>query len=265
MHAQHYLLTDILKGRLAFDGFVVGDWNAHEEIPGCTKYSCAAAILAGVDMLMAPDSWKELYRNTVAQVKSGQIPSARIDDAVRRILRVKTIAGLFSRAAPKQRAGAGDFARLGSAAHRALAREAVRKSLVLLKNEHAVLPLNPRAKILVAGEAADSIGTQAGGWTIDWQGDHNNNADFPGATSIYGGIKAAVTAAGGSVQLNTDGRYADKPDAAIVVFGEGPYAEFQGDRENLEFSPRDKHALLLLRRLRDGFCFPVRESDVGES
>jgi beta-glucosidase len=250
LHADHYLLTDILKGRLGLDGFVVGDWNAHEQIPGCTKYRCAAAFLAGVDMLMAPDSWRELYDNTLAQARSGELPQSRIDDAVRRILRVKTVAGLFQRAAPKQRSDAGDFSRLGSAAHRALAREAVRKSLVLLKNDHGTLPLNPRAKILVAGDAADSIRAQTGGWTIDWQGDQNSNADFPGATSIFGGIRAAVLAAGGSAVLSADGRYTDKPDAAIVVFGEGPYAEFEGDRENLEFSGGSLHDLEMLRRLR---------------
>jgi len=250
LHANHYLLTDILKGRLGFDGFVVGDWNAHEEIPGCTKYRCAAAILAGVDMLMAPDSWRELYKNTLAQARSGEIPQARIDDAVTRILRVKTIAGSFKRLAPKQRSDAGGFARLGSAAHRAVAREAVRKSLVLLKNAHGTLPLNPRAKILVAGDAANDIGKQAGGWTIDWQGDHNRNADFPGATSVFGGIQAAVTAGGGSVVLSKEGKFSEKPDVAIVVFGEGPYAEFEGDRENLDFSAEDKRPLELLRRLR---------------
>jgi beta-glucosidase len=250
MHANRYLLTDVLKGQLGFEGFVVGDWNAHEQIPGCTKYKCAAAILAGVDMLMAPDSWRELYKNTLTQVRSGEIPQARVDDAVRRILRVKTIAGLFRRAAPKQRSDAGDFTRLGSTAHRALAREAVRKSLVLLKNDRHILPLNPRAKILVAGEAADSIGTQTGGWTIDWQGDRNSNADFPGATSIFGGIQAAVAAGGGTAVLSKEGRFTDKPDAAIVVFGEGPYAEFEGDRETLEFSPNEHRSLELLRRLR---------------
>jgi beta-glucosidase len=250
MHADHYLLTDILKGRLGFEGFVIGDWNAHEQIPGCTKYRCAAAILAGVDMLMAPDSWRELYKNTLAEVRSGEIPQARIDDAVRRILRVKSIAGLFKRPAPKQRSDAGDFTRLGSAVHRQLAREAVRKSLVLLKNEHGLLPLDPHAKILVAGDAADSIGAQTGGWTIDWQGNRNSNADFPGATSIFGGIRAAVMAAGGSAVLAKEGKYTEKPDYAVVVFGEGPYAEFQGDRETLEFSPNDQHNLQLLRRLR---------------
>jgi beta-glucosidase len=249
LHANHYLLTDILKGRLGFNGFVVGDWNAHEQVPGCTKYRCAAAVLAGVDMLMAPDGWRELYENTLAQVRSGEIPKARIDDAVRRILRVKTVAGMFKRPAPKQRSDAGDFTRLGSADHRALAREAVRKSLVLLKNDHGILPLNPHASILVAGGAADSIGAQTGGWTIDWQGDHNSNGDFPGGTSIFGGIQAAVAAGGGSAVLSKEGRFTEKPDAAIVVFGESPYAEFQGDRENLEFSPNDAHDLELLRRL----------------
>src|SRR5271168_246341 len=130
MHANHYLLTDILKGRLGFEGFVVGDWNAQEQIPGCTESRCAAAYLAGVDMLMAPDSWRELYKNTLAEAKSGEIPPARIDDAVRRILRVKAMTGVFERPAPGR---VGELSGLGSPAHRALAREAVRKSLVLLK------------------------------------------------------------------------------------------------------------------------------------
>jgi beta-glucosidase len=250
LHANHYLLTDILKGRMGFAGFVVGDWNAQEQVPGCTKSSCAAAFLAGVDMLMAPDSWRELYRNTLAQVRSGDIPQARVDDAVRRILRVKAIAGLFDRPAPKQRGDTGRFAVLGNAAHRAIAREAVRKSLVLLKNSAHVLPLNPHANVLVAGAAADDIGVQSGGWTIDWQGAQNSNADFPGATSIYAGIKAAVTAAGGSAVLSRDGSYTDKPDVAVVIFGEQPYAEFEGDRETLEYSPGDKAELATLRRLR---------------
>jgi beta-glucosidase len=250
VHGSRYLLTDILKGRFGFQGFVVGDWNAHEQLPGCTKYRCAAAILAGIDMLMAPDSWRQLYDNTLEQVRSGEIPQRRIEDAVRRILRVKTIAGVFQRAAPKQRADPGDFTILGSPAHRALAREAVRKSLVLLKNDGALLPLNPHANILVAGDAADSIAAQSGGWTVDWQGNHNRNADFPGGTSIFAGIRAAVAAAGGSAVLSEDGSMASHPDAAIVVFGEQPYAEFQGDLETLVYSPGNSRDLDLLRRLR---------------
>lgn len=251
MHANESLLTQVLKGRMGFDGFVVGDWNAQEEIPGCTKYSCAQAILAGVDMIMAPDSWKRLYDNTVSEVRTGVIPQARIDDAVRRILRVKALAGLFERAksfdstpvAPPSQV-------LGSPAHRALAREAVRKSLVLLKNEQQLLPLNPHMHVLVAGSGADSIGMQTGGWTLDWQGDHNQNQDFPGATSILAGIQAAVSAAGGQVQFSPDAHFRNRPDVAIVVYGESPYSEFEGDRETLQFSAIDPHPLALLQRLQ---------------
>jgi len=254
MHASHALLTDILKGRIGFDGFVVGDWNAQEQVPGCTKYRCPAAILAGVDMVMAPDSWRQMVENLLAEVRSGEIPQARIDDAVRRILRVKAAAGLFSRTAPPTQGDpvrdAARLAVLGDAAHRAIAREAVRESLVLLKNEHATLPLDPHARVLVAGKAADDIGVQSGGWSIDWQAIHNSNADFPGATSIYAGIAAAVTRAGGTAALSEAGDFTVKPDVAVVVFGEGPYAEFQGDRETLEFSPGDATNLEILRRLR---------------
>ena len=250
LHGSHYLLTDVLKGRLGFNGFVVGDWNAQEQIPGCTKYDCPAAILAGVDMLMAPDSWKRLYDNTLAEARDGRIPLARIDDAVRRILRVKAVAGLFEHAVPDRRDLAATLAPLGSSAHRALARAAVRESLVLLKNEHATLPLRPALHVLVAGEAADSLRMQTGGWTLDWQGDHNRNADLPGATSILGGIRAAVDTGGGSVEFSESGSYAHRPDAAIVVFGEGPYAEFQGDRETLAFTEDGQRALRLLHRLK---------------
>jgi beta-glucosidase len=250
MHANYDLLTTILKGRLGFDGFIVGDWNAQEEVPGCTKFSCPEAIRAGLDMFMAPDSWRRIYDNTLAQARAGEIPPERIDDAVRRILRVKALAGLFTRGPPRTRPGAGDFSVLGSPAHRDLARRAVRESLVLLKNEHATLPLSPRAHLLVAGDAADRIDRQAGGWTIDWQGDHNRNADFPGATSIYAALRAAVEAAGGTVTLSADGSFSARPDAAIVVFGEVPYAEFEGDRETLAFALGDRSTIALLQRLR---------------
>jgi beta-glucosidase len=247
MHANRSLLTDVLKGRWNFPGFVVGDWNAHEEIPGCTKFSCPAFLQAGGDLYMAPDSWKQLYANILEQVAAGEIPQARVDDAVRRILRVKAVAGLFSKRPPKDRLPAGQLARIGSAAHREIAREAVRESLVLLKNDHHTLPLDPHARILVTGPGVDNIAMQSGGWTVDWQGDHNTNADFPGATSILEGIKAAVAAAGGAVVTQLDAT--KKPDAAIVVFGETPYAEFQGDRETLEFSPPDAAHLETLRQL----------------
>jgi beta-glucosidase len=250
MHANHALLTDVLKGRWHFPGFVVGDWNAQEEIPGCTKSDCPAVLMAGVDMYMAPDSWRELYASLLDQVQSGRIPQQRLDDAVRRIVRVKALAGLFDKGAPRERPGAGHFETLGSIAHRVIARQAVRESLVLLKNNDHLLPLDPHAQILVAGAAADDIGMQCGGWTIDWQGNHNSNADFPGATSIFGGIRSAVEAAGGTAVLSPDGSFRQRPDAAIVVFGETPYAEFQGDRETLDFSANDRSHLQILRRLR---------------
>ncbi|WP_249138199.1 glycoside hydrolase family 3 protein [Phenylobacterium montanum] len=250
MHGNHSLLTDVLKGRMGFNGFVVGDWNAQEEIPGCTKFSCPQAINAGIDMIMAPDSWRQFYDNTLDQVRRGVISESRLDDAVRRILRVKALAGLFDRPSAEARPGAGDFSAFGGAEHRGLARQAVRESLVLLKNQGGLLPLKPQARILVAGAAADDIGQQAGGWTVDWQGAHNTNADLPGATSIWSGIKAAVESAGGSASLSPDGHFTQRPDAAIVVFGERPYAEFVGDRETVEFSPNDKSALVLLRRLK---------------
>ena len=200
MHANESLLTGVLKQRWQFGGFIIGDWNAQEEIPGCTKFSCAAAINAGIDMVMAPDGWKQMYTNMIAQAHAGLIPASRIDDAVRRILRVKAASGLIG---PGAHASAGgDLTVLGSPAHRALAREAVRKSLVLLKNNGGLLPLDSGRHVLVVGEAADRIGDQSGGWTVDWQGAHNSNADIPGATSIFAGIKAAVEQGGGSAQFS---------------------------------------------------------------
>ncbi|WP_165190861.1 glycoside hydrolase family 3 protein [Caulobacter soli] len=239
------LITDVLKGRMGFQGFVVSDWNAHGQLPGCTNVSCPQAMNAGLDMYMAPDSWKGLYDNTLAQVKSGQIPMARLDDAVRRILRVKVKAGLFERVAPTTQ---GQFDRLGAADHRAIAREAVAKSLVLLKND-GVLPIKPGARVLVAG-AADDIGKAAGGWTLTWQGTGNKNSDFPHGQSIWGGIDEAVKAAGGQAELAPDGAFKTKPDVAIVVFGEDPYAEFQGDVTNLGYQLGDKTDLALLKRLK---------------
>ncbi len=250
MHGNRSLLTDLLKQRLGFDGFVVGDWNGHGEVAGCTNDSCPAAINAGLDMFMAPDTWRAVYTNTVAQVKSGEIPMARLDDAVTRILRVKMRLGLFEAGAPSKRALGGKFEQLGSAAHRALARQAVRESLVLLKNEKQLLPLDPRARVLVAGDGADDVGKQAGGWTLSWQGTGNKPADFPGATSIWAGIRAATAAAGGKAELAVDGAWQSKPDVAIVVFGENPYAEFIGDVPNLAFQPGKERDLGLLRKLK---------------
>jgi beta-glucosidase len=230
---NHSLLTDVLHGPLGFDGFVVSDWNAHGQLPGCTNDSCPLAINAGIDMLMAPDTWKPLYASTLEAARTGVIPAARLDEAVRRILRAKVKAGVFRPDRPVE----GDLAQLGSPAHRALAREAVRESLVLLKNEGSVLPIRAGARVLVAGTAADDIGQAAGGWTLAWQGTGNTNADFPQGQSIWAGIDEAVKASGGSATLSADGAFTDKPDVAIVVFGETPYAEFQGDVDTLDFIP----------------------------
>jgi beta-glucosidase len=245
MHGNRRLLTDVLKGRMGFQGFVVGDWNGHGQIPGCTNTDCPATYNVGLDMAMAPDSWKGLFDATVAEVKAGKIPMARIDDALRRILRVKKKLGLFDPARPDMdKAGM-----IGAPAHRAVAREAVAQTLVLLKNE-GVLPLKASANVLVAGPGADSIPMQAGGWTLSWQGDGNTNADFPNAQSIYSGIAEAMRAGGGSATLSVDGSFSKRPDAAIVVFGETPYAEMRGDLRTLEFQPGNKQALTLLKMLK---------------
>ena len=244
------LLTGVLKERWGFDGFTIGDWNAHGQVPGCTNEDCAAAINAGLDMFMySGPKWKELYANTLREAKAGTIPAARLDDAVRRILRVKVLAGTFDAGRPSSRPFAGKFDLLGSPEHRALARAAVRESLVLLKN-NGVLPIKPGANVLVAGAGADDIGQQAGGWSITWQGTGVTNANFPNGQSIWGGLSEAVRASGGTATLSASGSFTTKPDVAIVVFGEAPYAEFSGDRPTLEYSPDDKSNLELLRRLK---------------
>ena len=223
------LMTDVLKKRMNFDGFTVGDWNGHGQVKGCTNDNCPQALNAGLDMYMAPDSWRGLYENLVKQVKDGTVSMERLDDAVTRILRVKFRAGVFDGVAPSKRTLGGDFKMLASPEQRALARDAVRQSLVMLKNNGGLLPLAPNKHVLVAGDGADSISKQSGGWTITWQGTGLSNADFPGGTSVWGGVKAAVKAGGGTAELSTDGSYKKKPDVAVVVFGENPYAEFQGD------------------------------------
>lgn len=248
LHGSSELLTGVVKQRWAFDGFVVGDWNGHAQLPGCTATDCPEALMAGLDMYMAPDSWKGLRESLLAQAKSGEIPLARVNEAVGRILRVKLRAGLFEAEKPSKRPLAGRFELLGAPAHRAIAREAVRQSLVLLKNERALLPLARASRVLVAGDGANTLAKQSGGWTLTWQGAGLGNELFPGATSILSGIQAAVEPAGGVVQHSPDGAFTQKPDVAIVVFGEDPYAEFQGDLPNVDFA--DERPLALLRRLR---------------
>lgn len=250
-HGSQYLLTQVLKQRFGFDGVVVGDWNGHGQIQGCSNENCAQAANAGLDIYMVPTAaWKPLYNNLLAQVKSGEIKQSRIDDAVRRILRVKLRAGLFDRPGPAKRSLSGKTALIGASEHRLVARDAVRKSLVLLKNNQSLLPLSPKAKILLAGPAADDIGLQSGGWTISWQGTGNVNSEFPGGSSIYQGFASQIKAAGGSIELAKDGKFKQKPDVAVVVFGEEPYAEGNGDIDNFEFQRGNKTALALLKSLK---------------
>ena len=240
-HGNATLLTDVLKGRMGFEGLIVGDWNGHGQIPGCTVTDCAAALNAGLDLYMAPDSWKGLFDSLVRDVRAGKVSQVRLDDAVRRNLRVKYKLGLMG----KTQVERGDPAQLGAPDHLAIAREAVAKSLVLLKNEGSVLPIKPGANVLVAGAGADNMAMQAGGWTITWQGTDTTAADFPRGQTIGRAIADAVKATGGSAQINAAGDAQGTPDVAIIVFGEHPYAEFQGDAENLLFKNGEKELALL--------------------
>ncbi len=252
MHGNEALLTDVLRGEMGFEGVVVGDWNGHQQVAGCTVTDCPQSLLAGLDIYMVPDDWKGLIDNLVAQVEDGTIPVARLDEAVTRVLTMKQRAGVLGPDAkkPSERGFGGDYTAVGSADHRATAREAVAKSQVILKND-GILPLKAGADILVAGSAADSIAQASGGWTLTWQGglELDNATYFPGATSIWAGLEEAAEDAGGSATLSVDGSYAKRPDAAVVVFGELPYAEFAGDRKTLVFE--DSEGLDLLRKFKE--------------
>jgi beta-glucosidase len=250
IHGHRQLLTDVLKGQMGFDGILVSDWNGTGQIQGCTDEICAQAINAGIDMVMVPEDWKPMLLNTIEQVKEGLIPMSRIDDAVTRILRVKLRLGLYQKGLPSSRELAGNQQLMGSKQHREIAREAVRKSLVLLKNQQNILPIKPNQHVLVAGDGANDIAKQSGGWTITWQGTELDNSDFPDATSIYQGIQQAVTSNGGSTELSEKGEWNKKPDIAVVVFGEEPYAEGQGDVETLGYKGGATNDLQLIQKLK---------------
>jgi beta-glucosidase len=228
VHGNPFLLTTVLKQRWGFDGFVVSDWNAIEEVPGCRKDSCAAAINAGVDMVMVPEDWRQFIDNTVAQVERGDISRARIDDAVTRILRVKLRAGALDNL-PRARPDVGRFAgKQAPLQPKALARQAVRQSLVLLKNEGKVLPLRRGGRWLVVGAFADSLPAQTGGWSLTWQGNDTTNVDFPNGTTVLAALRAAGAR---EVVYSPDGMTGAVGafDAVIAVIGETPYAETAGD------------------------------------
>jgi beta-glucosidase len=246
LHGSRALLTDVLKQKMGFDGFVVSDWNGIAQVPGCTKDSCAQAINAGIDVVMVPDNWRAFIDNTVAQVQRGEIPMARIDDAVSRILRVKLRAGVF-----KNRPSGSSYAGKSQALlARDLARHAVRKSLVLLKNNDAVLPLARGQNVLVVGKSANSIQNQTGGWTLGWQGTHNANNYFPNADSILDGIRELMGSGNVVFSETAQGLDLSKFDVVIAVIGETPYAEGNGDiaaSESLQHTSRYPEDLRVLQ------------------
>lgn len=244
-HANYHLITEVLKGQLGFTGIVVSDWNGANNLDADYSLALKAAINAGIDMYMEPDNWKSknFIGTVINLVNTSQVSQSRIDDAVTRILRVKFEAGLFeSPYADRSLLSNGNF---GGAAHRAIAREAVRKSATLLKNENHILPLSKSARVFVAGTKANDIGYQCGGWTIWWQGSSGNIT--PG-TTILDGITSAATNPN-NVTYSADGTGATGNDVAIVVVGESPYAEMNGDVgtgqpiPNLDLSSSDQSVL----------------------
>ena len=227
MHGNAYLVGEVLKKRLGFDGLVVSDWNGIEQVPGCTKSHCPQAINAGIDLVMVPDDWKAFIPATIEDVRAGRIPMSRIDDAVTRIIRVKLRSGLFD--ASPATGPHPDAEALHSKAARDLSREAVRKSLVLLKNNGGVLPLKRGGKFLVVGKGADSLPMQAGGWSLTWQGDQTTSADYPNADTLLAAMRKTLGA--GAVDYSPDGHGVDpkRYRAIVVVAAEAPYAEMKGD------------------------------------
>jgi beta-glucosidase len=224
-HGHRHLLEDILKGELGFDGFVISDWDGINYLTKDPSEAVAMGVNAGIDMFMIGEDWQSFIENLTRHVNDGVVSMERIDDAVRRILTVKIRFGLFEKPRPAQRKWSNHEC-FGSSEHRDLAREAVRKSLVLLKNEESVLPLQKGARVLVAGRNADNRGVQCGGFTVAWQGTVGN-ASIEGGTSVWEGVQQFAPGA----ELSPDGSAAsaDRHDVAIVVIGENPYAEGMGD------------------------------------
>jgi beta-glucosidase len=227
MHANGYLITNVLKGELKFGGFVISDYNGIDKIDdksGFTPEEVTAGINAGIDMIMVPFAWKQFIETMKAEIANGHIPLARIDDANRRILTKKFELGLFEHPLTDRRY----LGTIGSRRHRDLARQAVRESQVLLKNDNRTLPLaKSGTKIFVAGKNADDIGNQAGGWTVGWQG---TSGPVTTGTTILQGIQQAVKPST-TVTYAKDGTGIDSSyKVAVAVIGELPYAEGKGDR-----------------------------------
>jgi beta-glucosidase len=239
MHANKYLLTDVLKGELGFKGFLISDWAAIDQISPDYKTDVETSINAGLDMIMIPkgpgqpNNYVEFIQDLKQLVAEKRVSMTRIDDAVRRILRIKFEMGSFENPYTDPSLTAA----IGSAEHRAVARECVRQSLVQLKNDNHALPLSKTLKhLVVVGVAADDIGIQCGGWTISWQGQPGNI--IHGGTTILTAIRNTV-ASGTEVTFSPDGSNVKGADAVVVVVGEMPYAETRGDRSDLRLSPVD--------------------------
>ncbi len=243
LHGHKQLLTEVLKGELGFQGFVVSDWAAIDQLPYDYKGNIAASINAGLDMVMLPygpgqrNSYLDFITKLTELVREGRVPMVRIDDAVLRILRVKFEMGAFD----QKSVAPALTAEIGSAAHRKVARECVRQSLVLLKNHPPTLPLAKNlSRLLVVGRAADDFGIQCGGWTVSWQGDSGRVIN--GGTTLLEAIRQTVNS-NTVVSFSPDGARMEPADAIIVVVGELPYAEMMGDRKDLRLSAAD-HALI---------------------
>ncbi len=232
MHASSYWLTDVLKGELGFPGLIISDLNAVQQLSDDYYESVVTAVNAGVDMIMISSDFRGLLNQLRRAVENGDILPARVDDAVGRILRVKFALGLFDR--PYGDPGLQET--IGSDAHRQLARQAVRESLVLLKDEGDTMPISRDLELLyVAGSKADSTGSQCGGWTVTWQG---TNVSLQPGTTILEGIRA-LAGAGTRVEYEPSGEFDGLADVGIVVVGENPYAEGVGDRKDLGLSTAD--------------------------
>jgi beta-glucosidase len=240
VHGSRRLITDLLKGELGFGGIVISDWKGYGQLPGSYAEKVRAAVNAGIDVAMAADDYVLFSATLLKEAREGRVPGARVDDAVRRVLRTKLRMGLFERPF----AARAYLPEAGSAGHRALARRAVAESMVLLKNGGGILPLSRRgARILVAGKCADNLGYQMGGWSITWQG---GSGGTTAGTTILQGIRDA--AGSSTVVFDETAAAVDQSfDAAVAVVGEQPYAESRGDRQSLRLDADDLGTLARIR------------------
>ncbi len=253
MHANKALLTDKLKGELGFDGFIVSDWESIQHIPGATlQDQVILAVNSGVDMLMQPTNYSECAKDIVTAVNQGKISQERVDDAVRRILTVKYEMGLFDD--PMQEKLKHEVSEVGTAGYRDLARQLVEKSLVLLKNQNNLLPLHKGETIFVTGPAADDVGAQCGGWTIEWAGRLDNGGQhITQGSTILDGLKALAKEY--DLKLITDEKQAAQADITLLCVGEKPYAEWEGDTKDLSLTgslglPGNEDAIALAKKLK---------------